>query len=118
MLSATADEQTSPTQGVLRIAIIEDERDIRESLAVLINGTPGFRCIARYGLMETALANVEREHPDLILTDLGLPGISGVEGIARLRKVFPSIPILVLTIYDNDDQIFAALCGGCERVLA
>ena len=102
---------------VARIVIIEDERDIRESLAALINGTPGFRCIAKYGLMETALAGIAKDAPDLILTDLGLPGISGVDGIARLRPMFPNIPVLVLTIYDNDDQIFAALCNGASGYL-
>lgn len=111
MLQATAKED------IIRIVIIEDERDIRESLAALINGTTGFKCVARYGMMETALANVEKEGPDLILTDLGLPGISGVEGIERLRKMFPDTPILVLTIYDNDNQIFAALCNGANGYL-
>lgn len=111
MLQATAKEDT------IRIAIIEDERDIRESLAALINGTAGFRCVAKYGMMETALANVEKERADLILTDLGLPGISGIEGIERLRKLLPDTPLLVLTIYDNDDKIFAALCNGANGYL-
>ena len=115
MFSATANDPASANS--LKIAVIEDERDIRESLAALINGTPGFRCIARFGLMETALTGLEKEHPDLILTDLGLPGMSGIDGIARLRILFPAIPILVLTIYDNDDQIFAALCAGASGYL-
>ena len=104
-------------QKIAKIVIIEDERDIRESLAALINGTTGFQCIAKFGLMETALAGLDREEPDLILTDLGLPGMSGVEGIKRMRELFPTIPILVLTIYDNDDQIFAALCNGASGYL-
>ena len=111
MLQATANEK------VLRIAIIEDERDIRESLAALINGTGGFQCVAKYGMMETALASVAKDGPDLILTDLGLPGLSGIEGIERLREILPSTPIVVLTIYDNDDQIFAALCNGASGYL-
>ena len=111
MLQAMAKEVT------IRIVIIEDERDIRESLAALINGTSGFRCVAKYGAMETALAGVAKDGPDLILTDLGLPGISGVEGIERLRKIFPDTPLLVLTVYDNDDQIFAALCNGANGYL-
>jgi DNA-binding NarL/FixJ family response regulator len=109
--------QAFAKKDAIRIVIIEDERDIRESLAALISGTAGFRCIAKYGMMETALANAEKESPDLILTDLGLPGISGVEGIGRLRKMLPEIPLLVLTIYDNDDQIFAALCNGANGYL-
>jgi DNA-binding NarL/FixJ family response regulator len=111
MLQATANEKVS------RLVIIEDERDIRESLAALINGTAGFRCVAKYGLMETALAGIAKDAPDIILTDLGLPGISGIDGIGRLRPMFPDTPILVLTIYDNDDQIFAALCNGASGYL-
>ena len=101
----------------LRIALIEDERDIRDSLAALINGTKGFKCIAKYGLMETAIAGIDRDHPDLVLTDLGLPGMSGLDGIKRLRELLADTPILVLTIYDNDDQIFAALCNGANGYL-
>jgi len=111
------DMQPATSEKVLRIAIIEDERDIRESLAALINGTGGFQCVAKYGMMETALASVAKDGPDLILTDLGLPGLSGIEGIERLREIFPSTPIVVLTIYDNDDQIFAALCNGASGYL-
>lgn len=110
-------QHVTATERPFRIVIIEDERDIRESLAALINGSPGFRCVGRYGLMETALAGVEKDTPDLILTDLGLPGMSGIEGIARLRSIFPTIPVLVLTVYDNDDQIFAALCNGASGYL-
>jgi len=109
--------QPATSEKVLRIAIIEDERDIRESLAALINGTGGFQCVAKYGMMETALASVAKDGPDLILTDLGWPGLSGIEGIERLREIFPSTPIVVLTIYDNDDQIFAALCNGASGYL-
>jgi len=111
------DMQPATSEKVLRIAIIEDERDIRESLAALINGTGGFQCVAKYGMMETALASVAKDGPDLILTDLGLPGLSGIEGIERLREILPSTPIVVLTIYDNDDQIFAALCNGASGYL-
>ena len=117
MFAATADNLTASGEATVRIAIIEDERDIRESLAALINGSAGFRCIAKYGLMETALASIEKERPDLILTDLGLPGMSGIEGIGRLKEILPDTPVLVLTIYDNDDQIFAALCNGASGYL-
>jgi DNA-binding NarL/FixJ family response regulator len=117
MLNASPTDTKAGREDTIRIAIIEDERDIRESLAALINGTNGFRCVARYGMMETALACIEKDRPGLILTDLGLPGISGVEGIERLKGMLPDIPLLVLTIYDNDDQIFAALCNGASGYL-
>jgi len=99
------------------VVLIEDVREVRESLAALISGTTGYKCVAAYGMMETALAHVERDQPDIILTDLGLPGMSGVAGIERLRKIFPRTPILALTVFDNDDQIFKALCNGANGYL-
>jgi len=105
--------QNSP----LRVVIIEDLRDIREGLVALINGTAGYKCVNGYGMMETALARIENDHPDIILTDLGLPGISGIEGIERLRQIFLETPIIALTVYDNDREIFNALCNGANGYL-
>jgi DNA-binding NarL/FixJ family response regulator len=101
----------------LRVVLIEDLRDIRLSLTALINGTPGFKCIASFASVETALAQIEREAPDIILTDLGLPGMSGIDGIKRFRELFPDLPIIALTIYDNDEKIFDALCSGANGYL-
>jgi DNA-binding NarL/FixJ family response regulator len=105
------------TPSTLRVVLIEDLRDIREGLCALINGTNGFQCVASFGMMETALARIEREKPDVILTDLGLPGMSGIEGIERMRQIFPDVPIIALTIYDNDREIFDALCNGANGYL-
>src|SRR5215203_1386299 len=101
----------------LRVVLIEDLREVREGLFALINGTPGFKCCAAYGMMETALARIKNDKPDIILTDLGLPGMSGIEGIERIRRIFPDVPILALTIFDNDAQIFNALCSGANGYL-
>jgi len=102
---------------MMRVVLIEDLREVREGLAALINGTAGYKCVAAYSMMETALTQIEKDSPDLILTDLGLPGMSGIEGIERLRAMFPETPILALTIYDNDEQIFNALCKGANGYL-
>jgi DNA-binding NarL/FixJ family response regulator len=110
-------EKVEMTERSLRVVLIEDLRDIRLSLKALIDGASGFKCVAAYSSVETALAQIERESPDMILTDLGLPGVSGVEGIKLFRKLFPEIPIIALTIYDNDDQIFGALCNGANGYL-
>lgn len=115
MISTT--EQYKTTENSLRVVLIEDLREVREGLTTLINGTAGFECVASYGMMETALARIEPEKPDAILTDLGLPGMSGIEGIKRLRDIFPDVPIIALTIYDNDTEIFNALCNGANGYL-
>lgn len=110
--------QTSKSgDGPIRIVIIEDLREVREGLMMLINGTRGFQCTGSYRTMEDALARIAGNHPDVILTDLGLPGMSGVEGIRILRSRYPETPILALTIYDDDDQIFNALCAGASGYL-
>ncbi|MGI8555915.1 MAG: response regulator [Pyrinomonadaceae bacterium] len=114
---APDNQHNAPSTPDLRVVVIEDLRDIREGLMALINGTTGYKCVAAYGSMESALARIERDKPDTILTDLGLPGMSGIEGIERLRQIFPAVPILALTIYDNDREIFNALCNGANGYL-
>jgi len=84
---------------------------------MLISGTPGFLCANRYRTMEDALSTISRDRPDVIMTDIGLPGMSGIEGIRVLRERFPDVPILALTVYDNDEQVFAALCAGASGYL-
>lgn len=117
MLQTAETYQTQTARSTLRVVIIEDLREIREGLTALINGTIGFKCVAAFGSMESALARIEREQPDAVLTDLGLPGMSGTEGIIRIRQIFPEIPIIALTIYDNDTEIFNALCNGANGYL-
>jgi DNA-binding NarL/FixJ family response regulator len=101
----------------IRVVIVEDLREVREGLKTLINGTHGFACAGGYRTMEEALRTLSGEPPSIILTDLGLPGMSGIEGIRLLRARFPETPILALTVYDNDDNIFNALCAGATGYL-
>jgi len=116
-MTQTAQIQQTGSPTELRVVIIEDQREVREGLAALIRGTRGFSCAAGYGSMEEALAKISREHAAVILTDLGLPGMSGIEGIRKLRAHYPEIPILALTVYDDDDRVFAALCAGASGYL-
>jgi len=101
----------------VRVVLIEDLREVREGLTVLINGTPGFRCTGSHRTMEEALASLERTPCDAVLTDIGLPGMSGIDGIRILRERFPGLPILALTIYNDDDKVFQALCAGAYGYL-
>src|SRR5947207_9859357 len=107
-------EATAPADGPINVALVEDIREVREGLAALINGTRGFRCVGSYYSMEAALSGMGTSPPDIILTDIGLPGMSGIDGIEIMRQRYPEIPILALTVYDNDDKVFDALCAGAS----
>lgn len=107
---------TTP-DGVIKVAIIEDRREIRESLAMLISGTAGFDCIAAYRSMEDALPRIGAKLPDVVLSDIGLPGMSGIEGIKILKEKYPNLLLIMLSIYDDDERIFDALCAGASGYL-
>src|SRR5947207_4178439 len=107
----------SDTSQTIRVAIVEDRREIREGLATIINGTPGFRCTGAYRSMEEALEHIGHHVPDVVLNDIGLPGMSGIDGIRILKERHPSLLLLMLTIYDDDERIFDALCAGASGYL-
>jgi DNA-binding NarL/FixJ family response regulator len=94
------------------VSIVEDRREIREGLAMLINGTEAFACCGSYRSMEEAIESIPADVPDLVLCDIGLPGMSGIEGIRILKERHPELIILVLSVYDDDERIFDALCAG------
>src|SRR5205809_6439576 len=87
-------ETTAPADSPIRVALIEDIREVREGLAALINGTRGFFCVGSYYSMEAALKGIGTDAPDIILTDIGLPGMSGIRGTEILRERFATVPIL------------------------
>ena len=106
-----------PPPPVIEVAIVEDRREIRDSLALLIGGTDGFKCIGSYRSMEEALDKLKHHQPHLLLSDIGLPGMSGIEGVAILKERYPDLLILMLTVYDDDERIFDAMCAGASGYL-
>jgi DNA-binding NarL/FixJ family response regulator len=104
-------------QREIHVSIIEDQREVREGLTTLIDGTSGFKCVSSFRTMEDALARIDADLPDVILTDIGLPGMSGVEGIRILRERYREIPVVALTVYDDDDDVFNGLCAGASGYL-
>jgi len=102
---------------IINTIIVEDQRDLREGLQTLINFTPGFKCSGAFRTMEETIARIKYDLPDVVLSDIGLPGMSGIEGIKILKENYPDLIILVLTVYDDNEKIFDALCAGASGYL-
>ncbi|HXI93321.1 MAG TPA: response regulator transcription factor [Blastocatellia bacterium] len=107
----------APPAAVIKVAIIEDQRDIRECLTFLINGTEGYSCTGSYRSMEEALDKISHQLPDVVLSDIGLPGMDGIEGARILKERYPNLLLLMLTVYDDDERIFDAMCAGASGYL-
>jgi len=101
----------------IQVAIVEDNNDLREGLAQLIQGTPGYRCVGSYGDCEDFLGSVEKVRPGVVLMDIGLPGMSGIEGVQKMKARFPDIEVLMLTVFEDDKRIFDSLCAGASGYL-
>jgi len=101
----------------IRVAIIEDQREIRDGLRTLVAGTPGYCVAGAWRSMEEALDGVARDVPDVALVDIGLPGMPGTDGIRILRERYPKLRALMLTVYDDDERIFDAICAGASGYL-
>lgn len=97
---------------MIEVAIVEDNTTIRQGLAALIDGTPGYRCGGTYGDCESLLSRLRELQAQVLLMDIRLPGMSGIEGVRRVKAVLPEVNILILTIYDENDLVFEALCAG------
>ena len=107
----------SGTTGVIRTAIVEDMRDIREGLSMLINFTDGFELTGNYRSMEEAIPKIKGNVPNVLLSDIGLPGMDGIEGIRILKALYPEMAVLMITVYDDDERIFDAICAGATGYL-
>ncbi|HMF08533.1 MAG TPA: response regulator transcription factor [Thermoanaerobaculia bacterium] len=102
---------------MIRVAVVEDREEIREGLTALLNGTGVCRVEAAFRSMEDAIPAIDARRADVVLVDIGLPGMSGIEGIRVLHERFPDLVLLVLTVYEDDERIFAALCAGASGYL-
>lgn len=102
---------------MISIAIVEDDNDIRESLTILLNGTTDFSCKHCYENAEKALIDLPKNPVDIILMDIHLPGMSGIECVKQLKVILPNIEILMLTVSDNTNDVFDALCAGASGYL-
>jgi DNA-binding NarL/FixJ family response regulator len=105
------------TLSPIAVMIVEDQPRLRDGLALLIDTTPGYRTIGSFGSMEDALGRPGAPSPDVALVDIQLPGMSGIQGLPLLRQRHPGVQILMLTVQDNDDSVFEAICAGATGYL-
>ena len=96
----------------IQVALVEDQAQTRHGLAALIGGTPGYGCAGAWRTCEEMLAGLGTARPDVLLLDIGLPGISGIEGARRVREIVPGLPILMLTVHEENELVLEALCAG------
>jgi DNA-binding NarL/FixJ family response regulator len=96
----------------ISVGIIEDQKDLREGLSILLNKAPGFACRHVYGSVETALGGIGSDPPAVLLIDIGLPGVNGIEGVRRFRKQHPRVASIILTVFNDDERVFEAICAG------
>lgn len=101
----------------VRVVLVEDDPAVREGLQLLVGASPSCRCVAAFSCAEDALAGLSQAAADVVLMDINLPGISGIECIKRLKSTIPRIQIMMLTVFEDHDRIFESLAAGANGYL-
>jgi DNA-binding NarL/FixJ family response regulator len=101
----------------ISVSIVEDDAGLRDNLAKLIDHSPGFRCLSQHATAESALKDIAKANPDVVLMDINLPGMNGVECVRRLKLMLPDTQIIMLTVYNKIEHIYDALSAGATGYL-
>jgi len=107
----------SPAVMAKSVMVVEDDRGLREQLVKILNAAPGIRCVGTCASGEEAVRHVPQKQPDVVLMDIGLPGMSGIECVAELKQRLPALQIIMLTVYEDSENIFRALKAGADSYL-
>jgi DNA-binding NarL/FixJ family response regulator len=102
---------------VIKVAIVDDEADLRENIAGFVDAAKGFRCVKAYASGEEALCRLPQDQPDVVLMDINLGGLSGIECVRQLKPRLPGTQIVMLTVFDDPEKIFSALAAGASGYL-
>jgi len=102
---------------MISVSIVDDEKELRHSITTFVNGSPGFHCVSAYNSAEAALKDLPNDKPDVVLMDINLGGMNGIECVERLKAAVPTMQVLMLTVYEDTDQIFKALAAGASGYL-
>jgi DNA-binding NarL/FixJ family response regulator len=101
----------------IRVAIVEDDPEIRQLMCLIIDGSPGFSCLQAWESCEEAIPAIEKDTPDLVLMDIDLPKMPGTKGVAVLKEKLPHLPVVMLTIHEDNEAVFNSLCAGAVGYL-
>lgn len=101
----------------IKVSIVEDDAGVRETMAVLLNGTAGFRCLSTFPNAEQAMKDLPQNWPDVVLMDINLPEISGIECVGKLKAMRPALQIIMFTVYMENEKIFKSLMAGASGYL-
>lgn len=101
----------------IQVAIVEDDREIRQLMTLLIDSSPGYTCKQSFNDCESALQTILADPPDVVLMDIDLPGMSGIEGVRRLKESLPSTEFIMLTVQEDDESVFESICAGAVGYL-
>ena len=99
---------------MIKVVIFEDNRSLREGLAALIGGSFGFECAGAFPNCNHLLKNIELTQPDVVLMDIEMPGLNGIDAVRIIKEEFPTVKVLMETIFDDDEKIFNSICAGAE----
>jgi DNA-binding NarL/FixJ family response regulator len=102
---------------MITFSVVEDQPELRQSLVEWLGSVPGMRCVGAYGTGEEALRRIPKENPDVVLMDINLPGMGGIQCVSRLKHVMPDTDVLMLTAYDDGQSIFDSLRAGANGYL-
>ncbi|MCO6498620.1 MAG: response regulator transcription factor [Chitinophagaceae bacterium] len=102
---------------MIRVAIVEDNKILRNSIANLLNHEDGMQCVCTLSNLLNAVSEFRKTHPDIVLMDIGLPGISGLEGVRLVKENFEKTEVLMFTVFDDDEKIFEAIKAGASGYL-
>jgi two-component system, NarL family, response regulator LiaR len=103
--------------NLITVCIVEDKKDIRDSLNILVNDATNCSCIGTFESGEAAVIGIPELQPDVVLMDIGLPGINGIETIRQLKPLCPRVQFMICTVYDEDEKIFDALAAGANSYI-
>ncbi|MBL7914676.1 MAG: response regulator transcription factor [Bacteroidia bacterium] len=98
----------------IRVTIFDDNKKLLDSLDILIDGSPGFQIAGTFPNISNLIADIEKSQPDVILMDIEMPGINGIEGVKIVKKHFPKINVMMQTAFENDEHVFEAICAGAS----